>query len=97
MDLENSSFKCSIIVKNASYLKKACILSRTNAKKLIAVDIYFLLSNQSTRKVLSTCLYKYRYIYIYIYIPVCNQCVPKEGRQAETSEIKLFLISGVGS
>ena len=39
------------MVKNALYLKKAM-----NAKKKIAVDIYFLLSNQSARKVLFTCL-----------------------------------------
>ena len=55
MDLENFSFKSSKIVKNASYLKKARIPSRMNAKKYIAVDIYFLMSNQSARKVLSTC------------------------------------------
>ena len=56
MDLENFSFKCSKIVKNASYLKKARLPSSMNAKKQIAVDIYFLLSNQSARKGLSTCL-----------------------------------------
>ena len=39
------------MVKNALYLKKAM-----NAKKKIAVDIYFLLSNKSARKVLFTCL-----------------------------------------
>ena len=52
----NLSFKCSKIVKNALYLKKVCVPSRMNMKKKIAVDIYFLLSNQSTHKVLFTCL-----------------------------------------
>ena len=33
INIENFSFKCSKIVKNALYLKKACILSRMNAKK----------------------------------------------------------------
>ena len=54
--MENFSFKCSKIVKNALFLKKARVPSRMNAKKLIAVDIYFLLSNQNARKVLFTCL-----------------------------------------
>ena len=56
MDKKNFGFKCSKIVKNASYLQNARALSRTNAKEHITVDIYILLSNQSARKVLSTCL-----------------------------------------
>ena len=43
-------------MKNALYLKKARVPSRMNDKKQIAVDIYFLLSNQSARKVLFTSL-----------------------------------------
>ena len=43
-------------MKDALYLKKARVPSRMNAKKQIAVDIYFLLSNQSVPKVLFTCL-----------------------------------------
>ena len=54
--MENFSFKCSKIVKNALYMKKVHVPSRMNAEKYIAVDIYFLLSNQSMRKVLFTCL-----------------------------------------
>ena len=50
MDLENFSFKCSKIAKNASYL----------------LCIYFLLSNQSTRKVHSTCLANTKTLYLSI-------------------------------
>ena len=48
--MDNFSFKCSKVVKNALYLKKARVPSRMSAKKYIAADIYFLLSNQSARK-----------------------------------------------
>ena len=44
--------------------KKARAPSRTIAKKLIAVDIYFLLFNQSARKVLFTCLANTIVVYI---------------------------------
>ena len=54
--MENFSFKCSKIVKNALFLKKARVPSRMNAKKEIAVNIYFLWSNQNAQKVQSTCL-----------------------------------------
>ena len=43
--------------------KEARVQSRMNAKKEIAVDFYFLLSNQSARKVLSTCLANTNNIY----------------------------------
>ena len=36
--------------------KQLRVPSRMNAKTYVAVDIYFLLSNQSARKELTTCL-----------------------------------------
>ena len=61
--METFSFKCSKIVKNALCRKKKRVSSRMNAKKQIAVDIYFLRSNQSARKVLFTCLANTSIIY----------------------------------
>ena len=49
--MENFSFKCPKIVKNASYLK--------NSARTVTHENrggYFLLSNKSARKVLSACL-----------------------------------------
>ena len=44
--MENFSSERSKIVKNASYLKKACATLRMIAKNLIAVDIFFLKYNK---------------------------------------------------
>ena len=51
----NSNIKCSKIVKNTLYLKKVHAPLHKNVKKEIAVDIYFLLSNQSMRFKSASC------------------------------------------
>ena len=59
--MENFSFKCSKIVKNAPYLKKSTGTVTHECQKVNSSG-----SNQSTRKVLFTCLANTK-INIYIY------------------------------
>ena len=53
--MENFSFKCSKMVKNALYLKKARTVTH-ECQKVNSGGYLLLLSNQSAREVLFTCL-----------------------------------------
>ena len=54
--MENFSFKCSKIVKNILYLKKSARTVTHECQKVISGGYLLLLSDQSARKVLFTCL-----------------------------------------
>ena len=59
------------------FWKKARVPSRMNAKKYMAVDIYFLWSNQNAQKVLSTCLANAKYFDQYFVTKYTNHPVAK--------------------